>query len=165
MKERTENPLRLAEKIGYGSHALRTRQGERVDFQDVIAYETRDHHRTIAAVFVAVVCEAMFAVLSVGLYVPASCRGPQPVVCVCNVQALNFVVAALDLALIFGFGGQREDWNGVIEPTGSSSLLFTLFVGILSMPGVFGHVIFGSCLLADASVLLNKHREALATVR
>lgn len=85
--------------------------------------------------------------------------------CLSVFQVANFALAGLDLALLFSFGGQTNDKLGLVEPTPSASLVFTLFVGLLCMPGALIHVLLAGTLLVDATMLTSNHKEKLAGVR
>ena len=149
--------LRLADKVGYGTHRLRQHFAERVDYLDVQAYETSDHRKTVGiaiASFVSAALTLWECVLQMrDLSVADRC------------QVVNFGMAALDLALLYTVGGGTHERHGPVEPLGSSSLVIALFTGLLVMPGAIGHFIFGGTLVVDVVVLLNKYREGLAKVR
>ena len=79
-------------------------------------------------------------------------------------QLLNLTLAALDLAVIFAFGGLTGDMSGAVEPKGASSLVFTLYVGLLSMPGAIAHVLLAGTLSVDAAQIAETQKEKLAQV-
>lgn len=55
-------------------------------------------------------------------------------------------------------------WNLQVETNRVSSFVFTVFVGVLGVPGMVTHCVFGCCLLVDLQQLLYANRLAMSNV-
>ncbi len=71
----------------------------------------------------------------------------------------------MDLILFLSFVGVIDRFDGKVETNDVSSFVFTVFVGMLGVPGLLSHCVFGVSLLVDTQQLVYVNRMALSNVR
>ena len=71
----------------------------------------------------------------------------------------------MDLVLFLSFVGQIDVFDGKVETNSVASFVFTVFVGLLGVPGLLSHCVFGCSLIVDVQQLVYVNRMALSNVR
>jgi hypothetical protein len=77
---------------------------------------------------------------------------------------MNVAKLIMDSYLFFSLVGGRNVFDGKVETNAVSSLVFTVFVGILGVPSMLGHCVFGFCILVDMQQLVYTNRMAMSNV-
>jgi hypothetical protein len=70
----------------------------------------------------------------------------------------------MDGILFLSFVGGFSVFDGKVETNDVSSMIFTIFVGGMGIPGILCHFVFGFSMIVNLQQLLYSNRQALLHV-